>query len=74
MTEQHECEWTISISGVFCVNVDCQEEMSFDEAEDRIAASKRLSASQARRARYGYQYEDVDKALAAYANTLEGKC
>jgi len=79
MTEHvHEWKWLSGyskeqkahISGIMCL---CGEQMSIKEAEARLNATERLSAKNARRARYGYQYTDVDEALTAYADILEGK-
>ena len=73
-----------STPGFYCTHKECGYDsgswLSLAEAEARIneyetlkAATERLNAEDARRARYGYQYQDVDKALTAYANILEGK-
>ena len=65
---------------VYCFFHECNATMTWGEAEARLdeyetlkAATERLNAEDARRARYGYQYQDVDKALTAYADILEGK-
>ena len=78
LKDKHVHEWTISIGGVFCVNMDCQEEMSFDEAEARLDATERLSAEDAR---HIIEFWDnstsmrtvADKNLRTYADILEGK-
>lgn len=56
-----------------CLVEGCKEERDWEWVERRINATERLSALDAKMARYGYQYEDVDKALTAYADIREEK-
>ena len=69
---KHVHEWAIHITGkVHCE--ECGVVLKPTKADAMLNATERLSAEDARRARYGYQYQDVDKALTAYADILEGK-
>ena len=82
MTEHvHEWKWTeVEVSSPLGPFTDkyyrclkCSKKMYAHKAEARLNATEMLTAEDARRARYGYQYTDVDEALSAYANILEGK-